>query len=43
MWNFLKNLVNFGVGIILLGCAHFAEIWSELTKTWSSGTTECGV
>ena len=22
------------------GCARFAEIWSELTKTWSSGATE---
>ena len=26
-----------------LGCARFAEISSELTKTWSSGDTECGV
>ena len=25
------------------GCARFAEILSELTKTWSSGATECGV
>ena len=25
------------------GCAHFAEILSELTKTWSSGATECRV
>ena len=25
---------------ILLGCARFAEILSELTKTWSSGATE---
>ena len=25
------------------GCARFAEILSELTKTWSSGGTECGV
>ena len=25
------------------GCARFAEILSELTKTWSSGTTECRV
>ena len=24
-------------------CARFAEILSELTKTWSSGATECGV
>ena len=27
----------------MLGCARFAEILSELTKTWSSGATECGV
>ena len=26
-----------------LGCARFAENLSELTKTWSSGATECGV
>ena len=26
-----------------LGCARFAEILSELTKTWSSGATECRV
>ena len=25
------------------GCARFAENLSELTKTWSSGATECGV
>ena len=25
------------------GCARFAEIASEPTKTWSSGATECGV
>ena len=28
---------------ITQGCARFAEIASELTKTWSSGATECGV
>ena len=27
----------------LLGCARFAEILSEHTKTWSSGVTECRV
>ena len=30
-------------GVCVQGCARFAEILSELTKTWSSGTTECGV
>ena len=30
-------------GCLLQGCARFAEILSELTKTWSSGATECGV
>ena len=25
------------------GCARFTENLSELTKTWSSGATECGV
>ena len=29
--------------LLMLGCARFAEILSELTKTWSSGATECGV
>ena len=29
--------------VIVRGCARFAEILSELTKTWSSGATECGV
>ena len=28
---------------VKLGCACFAEIASELTKTWSSGATEFGV
>ena len=27
-------------GMSALGCARFAEILSELTKTWSSGATE---
>ena len=26
-----------------LGCARFTEILSELTKTWTSGATECRV
>ena len=25
------------------GCARFTENLSELTKTWSSGATECGI
>ena len=29
--------------VISLGCARFAEILSELTKTWSSGATESRV
>ena len=28
---------------IVQGCARFTENLSELTKTWSSGATECGV
>ena len=28
---------------LVLGCARFAKILSELTKTWSSGATECRV
>ena len=28
---------------LVLGCARFAKILSELTKTWSSGATECKV
>ena len=31
------------IGFWFQGCARFAEILSELTKTWSSGATECGV
>ena len=34
---------HFGTGREPPGCARFAEILSELTKTWSSGATECGV
>ena len=30
-------------GCVCLGCARFTENLSELTKTWSSGATECGV
>ena len=37
------NILN--TGLLLnnanLGCAHFTENLSELTKTWSSGATEC--
>ena len=29
--------------MIAEGCARFAESLSELTKTWSSGATECRV
>ena len=29
--------------MLFQGCARFAEILSELTKTWSSGATECRV
>ena len=43
----LYNTVCFvqGFGDVALtpwrrGCARFAEIWSELTKTWSSGATQ---
>ena len=35
-WNFSKTSTP-------PGCARFTENLSELTKTWSSGTTECGV
>ena len=37
--------IGIGVGSVetVQGCARFAEILSELTKTWSSGATECGV
>ena len=30
-----------GKSLQFLGCACFAEILSELTKTWSSGATNC--
>ena len=33
----------YGKVMFLQGCARFTENLSELTKTWSSGATECGV
>ena len=31
---------DYGQSAAIQGCARFAENWSELTKTWSSGATE---
>ena len=43
-WNSLVQFMSASKSLTKgLGCARFAEILSVLTKTWSSGATECGV
>ena len=43
-WIIRKKVVRGCGGCrIYQGCARFTENLSELTKTWSSGATECGV
>ena len=39
----LKYICNCTIVNVFQGCARFTENLSELTKTWSSGATECGV
>ena len=38
-----RKVETFSPSVLDLGCARFTENLSELTKTWSSGATECGV
>ena len=38
---FLSSIFSGAWGVLVF--LKFWQFWSELTKTWSSGTTECGV